>query len=307
VKTNEAWVYIAAYFITSTLVSAQEREISVILPDSSTMDMIWISPGTFMMGTTEQQREYLLRQANMDYPTFDEDEVPAHLVTITSGFYIGKYEVTRAQWTAVMNTTPWTSWVGFAADPDVSMPASYVSWFDVQEFMNRLNSALGDTVYRLPTEAEWEYVARAGTTTLWFFGDDMGPINDYAAIGDGYPGGFARVGSKMPNPWGLYDVCGNVWEWVLDYEGWYTQESQIDPIGTIPKKPRDHVGRRGGATGDGGINYPGLFWVARSAWRDGLMAQTSGGNTGFRVLRLSSSSTVINPGSWGQVKGDSSR
>ena len=128
----------------------------------------------------------------------------------------------------------------------------YVSWNDVHTFIHRLNIAEGDSVYRLPTEAEWEYAARAGTTTSWPFGNDSTRLGDYAwyfdsawSQGEAYP---HPVGAKLPNPWGLYDIQGNVWEWVQD---WYSSSYYHSSPGVDPRGPASESQRsvRGGAFG----------------------------------------------------------
>ena len=145
-----------------------EEDIAVTLPGGAKLEMVWIQPGRFMMGspTTEPER--------------DDDEGPQHEVTITKGFYLGKYEVTQAQWESVMNTRPWAG-SGASGDPEkANFPAFFVRWEDVETFLRRLNETEGKDIYRLPTEAEWEYACRAGTTTPWSFGDDLIRVGDYA-------------------------------------------------------------------------------------------------------------------------------
>ncbi|MCY3664296.1 MAG: SUMF1/EgtB/PvdO family nonheme iron enzyme [Gemmatimonadetes bacterium] len=129
-------------------------------------------------------------------------------------FWLGKYEVTQYQWAAVMGTTPWE---GKGVVEDLSHPAVYISWNDVQEFINRLNERTGDQWYRLPTEAEWEYACRAGTETPWSFGAGEDRLKHYAWY-DGNTSQYQRVGWKGANPWGLHDMHGNVWEWVQDWD-----------------------------------------------------------------------------------------
>ena len=151
-------------------------------------------------------------------------EMPQHEVTIARDYYLGKYEVTQAQWQAVMGSNPSRF---FGVGPD--FPVYDVSWLDIagpNGFLERLNAALGTTSFRLPTEAEWEHAARAGTTTEFPFpapaGWDVG-CEDFAAADPHmwWCGNAAYtahpVGEKLPNPWGLHDMNGNVWEWVHDY------------------------------------------------------------------------------------------
>ena len=177
------------------------REFS--LPGGASMEFVWIEPGVFQMGSPDSE---LGRRG-------DED---LHEVEISQGFYLGKYEVTQGQWEAVMGETPWAGGGKVLEHP--SHPAVYISWYDVQRFIDKLNAASGSSVYRLPSGAEWEYACRAGTQTRWSFGDDVRQLEDYAwynacDVGECYA---RAVGMKRPNPWGLYDMHGNVWEWVQD-------------------------------------------------------------------------------------------
>jgi len=148
-----------------------------------------------------------------------------HTVRITQPFYLGKYEVTQGQWQAVMGNNP----SKFTGDPN--RPVEQVSWDDVQEFIRRLNAREGGTMYRLPTEAEWEYAARAGTTTRWSFGDDKSQLGRYAWYGGNAGSQTHPVGQLQPNPWGLYDMHGNVREWAQDWYGKYTRGTAVDPAG----------------------------------------------------------------------------
>ena len=128
-------------------------------------------------------------------------------ITIDTGFYLGKYEVTQGQWEAVMGTKPWDGRV--FSDP--FYPAVYISKSYAQVFIDSLNSAAGAALYRLPTSSEWEYACRAGTTTRWSFGDDRSELQYYAWYDDN-TNSAQGVGLKLPNPWGLYDMHGNVAE-----------------------------------------------------------------------------------------------
>ena len=140
--------------------------------------------------------------------TFD-DERPVHHVTISESFYLSKYEVTQKQWYEVMEDNP----SHFKGD---DLPVENVSWHDVQEFIKRLNKKETTDKYRLPSEAEWEYAARAGTTTRYSFGDDDSKLGEYAWYSENSGDKTHPVGKKGANPWGLYDMHGNVWEWVQD-------------------------------------------------------------------------------------------
>jgi formylglycine-generating enzyme required for sulfatase activity len=153
------------------------------------------------------------------------------VVTISKPFYLGKYEVTQEQWVAVM---------GEGSNPAEfkgrSNPVERVSWDDAQVFIQKLNQKEGGNKYRLPTEAEWEHAARAGTTTEYFFGDDPAALGQYAWFDKNSQGTTHPVGEKKPNPWGLYDIYGNVWEWMADWyeerkEDWFKAGAVTDPTG----------------------------------------------------------------------------
>ncbi|MEO5334279.1 MAG: formylglycine-generating enzyme family protein [Magnetococcus sp. YQC-5] len=165
-----------------------------------------LEPGTFTMGSpaTETGRDKL-------------DEKP-HKVTISKAFYMGTTEVTQGQWKAVMGTNP-----SFFSSCGNTCPVEMISWNDIQTFLITLN-AMGEGVYRLPTEAEWEYAARAGTITMYSFGADS--ASNYAWYESNSGKITHPVATKSPNPWGLYDMLGNVWEWVSD---WYYAD--YNPLG----------------------------------------------------------------------------
>jgi formylglycine-generating enzyme required for sulfatase activity len=155
------------------------------------IEMVYIPPGSFIMGSTNG----------------DPDEKPTHQVTISQPFYMGKYEVTQAQWLEVMGNNPSTF------KNCTACPVEHVSWDDVQSFINRLNETNDGLRYRLPTEAEWEYSCRAGTT-----GDYAGNLSEIAWYRKNSGSRTHAVGEKQPNAWGLADMHGNVWEWCQD---WY--------------------------------------------------------------------------------------
>ncbi|MDR1311554.1 MAG: formylglycine-generating enzyme family protein [Burkholderiaceae bacterium] len=182
--------------------------------NSLDMEFVLIPAGEFMMGSAD------------DDPDADKDEKPAHRVTISQPFYLGRYEVTQAQWEAVTGKNP-------SKFKGRSNPVGNVSWNDVQEFIERLNRKEGTKKYCLPTEAEWEYAARAGTTTQYSFGNDKGNLGQHAWYKDNSGHKTHPVGQKQPNPWGLYDMHGNVWEWVQDWydEIYYAKSSASDPRG----------------------------------------------------------------------------
>jgi formylglycine-generating enzyme required for sulfatase activity len=179
-----------------------------------------IPAGTFLMGSAEGEGE--------------DDERPQHQVTITKPFWLGVHQVTQEQWRQVLGTTPWKGQSYTIEGSDVA--ASYVSWDDAVEFCERLSQKEGRR-YRLPSEAEWEYACRAGTTTKYGFGDDKQQLGEYAWFdGNAWSKGekYAhRVGQKGPNAFGLYDVHGNVWEWCADWfdAGYYAKAPASDPAG----------------------------------------------------------------------------
>ena len=169
-----------------------------------------------------------------------QDDCPIHQVTISQPFYLGKYTVTQAQWTALMGKN-------LSKFPGENHPVDNVSWEDVQEFIRRLNAREGGSWYRLPTEAEWEYAARAGSTTLYSFGDGEGQLGQYAWYAANAGGTTHPVGQLRPNAWGLCDMHGNVWEWVQDWYSAYTTESVTDPRG--PSSGSARMFRGGGCYG----------------------------------------------------------
>ncbi|MDR2450345.1 MAG: formylglycine-generating enzyme family protein [Candidatus Accumulibacter sp.] len=178
------------------------------------MEFVLIPAGSFLMG------------ADKNFEETSDDETPQHQVTISKPFYLGKYEVTQAQWVAVMRINPskFSGW---------SNPVEYISWNNAQIFIERLNLKERTDKYRLPTEAEWEYAARAGTTTRYSFGDDADNLGRHAWY-DGNSGMKTHpVGQKEANPWGFYDMHGNVWEWVQDWydEDYYAKSPVRDPSG----------------------------------------------------------------------------
>ena len=259
------------------------EEITVELPGGATMEMVWIHPGTFAMGAPNTERYR------------GEDELPQHEVTISQGFYLGKYEITQEQWEAVMGSTPWSGEDHVVQNPH--HPAVYISWDDAQRFIDQLNDAPGEEIYRLPTEAEWEYACRAGTTGRWSFGDDEGQLGDYAWYSRNawlLKLQYAQpVGTKLPNPWGLYDMHGNVGEWCQDWYGPYTSESRIDPTG--PTEGSDRRVARGGTV-------LGNIEEVRSAVRAYSWPFSRSALAGVRLLRIGPKITAVTPETWGRVK-----
>ncbi|MFH1571699.1 MAG: formylglycine-generating enzyme family protein, partial [Gemmatimonadota bacterium] len=199
------------------------REMTAELPGGLTMSFVWIETGTFSMGSAPAVAD--------SEPASDEE--PTHEVTIDPGFWLGQYEVTQAQWEAVMGTRPWDSQSRVEPQPD--RPAVFLSWEDARQLAARLNERAGEALYRLPTEAEWEFACRAGTATTWSFGDDEADLGEYAWYFDNaWDEGLTaaqQVGRRRPSPWGLYDMHGNVAEWCQDWYGPYPASSELSPVG----------------------------------------------------------------------------
>lgn len=200
---------------TKTRTVTKKRNVTIIT--SVNFEFCPIPAGTFLMG--------------------DEDNGPIHQVTITNGFLMGKTAVTQAQWEALMGNNP-SRLIG------ADLPVEQVCWEDCQEFINRLNATFKGK-FRLPTEAEWEYACRAGSTERYSFGNDEAQFNNYAWFNPNFPRDIQPrlqpVGKKKPNAWGLHDMHGNVMEWCNDWYGEYPSIAVTDPQG--PTRGRFHVYR----------------------------------------------------------------
>ena len=214
-----------------------------LITNSIGMNLKLIPTGTFMMGNAKSSAE--LKQIFGSFPegineSFFENEFPRHKVTITKPYYIQTTEVTQKQWETVMGTTPWSEKEKAKVGPDYA--ASYISWEDATEYCRKL-SAKEKRQYRLPTEAEWEYACRAGSTTIFSFGDDKELLDDYAwyaqkllfnnTTADLFGAHAHKVAQKKPNAFGLYDMSGNLWEWCQDYyqADYYKTSPAFDPAG----------------------------------------------------------------------------
>jgi formylglycine-generating enzyme required for sulfatase activity len=219
------------------------------LSDKELIEFVSIPPGTFMMGS------------NLG----DEDEKPVHSVTISKPFEFGRTEVTQAQWQAVMLSNP-----SFYKECGGSCPVERVSWDDIQGFLARLNEWEDGYTYRLPTEAEWEYAARAGTS-------DQVPLGWYKlnCAGKTHP-----VGERSPNAWGLYDMDGNIAEWCADLYGPYLSAAATDPFGWPAKgSTSDRPVIRGCSYGDAGRE-------CRLEHRTYDYGEKKYTNVGFRLVRV---------------------
>jgi len=227
------------------------------------IEMLLVPPGTFqmgcVMGSDEHECYYL--------------ELPVHSVTLTKAFYLARYEVTQAQWTAKMGSNPsyFVAANGYSASE--TRPVEMVSWNMVQGF-------LGITGFRLPTEAEWEYACRAGTQTPFYNGSTVdASLSVIAWTGEQWSEGGQThtVGGKQANAFGLHDMLGNVWEWVSNGYGEYPSASQVDPPG-LPASSDAQPIFRGGSWG---LNLRGI----RSSWRAMGELNRQGVDIGFRVAR----------------------
>jgi formylglycine-generating enzyme required for sulfatase activity len=226
------------------------------------ISFIKIEPGCFQMGTDQVVKAI---------DASSESEMPSHKVCISQPFYLGETEVTQRQWDSLMDKNP-------SKFKGQYRPVERVNWKDVQEFIKRLNAKEGGNAYRLPTEAEWEYAARAGSSTLYAFGNSEGSLKDYAWYGNkGYHGDSHEVAQKKPNDWGFYDMHGNVWEWVQDwYDPKYYQNSpEQDPKGPDTGQYRVY---RGGSWVSSAINL-------RASVRFSGLPATRSNDLGFRVLK----------------------
>ncbi len=197
-----------------------------------------------------------------------DNEGPTHKVNIQNPFYLGKYPITQKQWEKVMGSNP----SHFKGD---GLPVDSVSWDDVQEFIKKLNK--GADNYRLPSEAEWEYACRAGTTSRYSFGDDESKLEDYAWYYGNSGSKPHPVGQKKPNPWGLYDMHGNVWEWVQDKHNDNYEGAPFDGSTWEEGNSSSYVVRGGSWFINAGY--------CRSANRYRLDPKDRLGDVGFRLLR----------------------
>jgi formylglycine-generating enzyme len=221
------------------------------------LDMLWVKPGTFTMGspTTEAGRE--------------KDETQ-HQVTLTNGFYLGKHEVTQAQWEKVAGSNP-------SRFKGVNRPVEQVSWDELTSFCEKLTELErkagrlpAGMAYQLPTEAQWEYACRAGTKTAYSFGDELTAKD---ANFDKNMGETTDVGKYPANAWGFHDMHGNVWEWTADWYGDYPTGTVSDSVG--PVSGSDRVVR--------GASWYITRHSARSANRARIESAFSDNNLGFRL------------------------
>ncbi len=222
------------------------------------LELVLIPAGEFLMGSPASDRQA------------EDNERPQHRVRITKPFYMGKYKVMQDQWDAMMGSNS-------SAYRGPKYPVNAVSWDDCQAFIKKLNNKFhgqGGT-FRLPTEAQWEYACRAGSTTQWCCGDDVSKLGEYAWYEGNAQAAIHPLGLKKPNAWGLYDIHGDLWEWCADtYDRRYYSVSPVDdPAG--PSTAGYRVLR-------GGSWYLGPEY-ARSARRSWLGPDVGSFLHGFRL------------------------
>jgi formylglycine-generating enzyme required for sulfatase activity len=243
-------------------------------------NMAFIPPGTFRMGSPTDE----VGRRDWDGPQI--------AVTISRGFWMGKYEVTQGEYLAVKGINPswfkgirkdWDSGTNIDYGIDLNRPVEDVTWVAVTNYCDKVTQQErvagripANCVYRLPTEAEWEYACRAWTSTRYSYGDDPGYTNltNYAWYDANSGGRTHPVGQKLPNPWGLYDMHGNVWEWCQDWFDLYPGGIALDPEG--PTEPWNRVIR------NGSWRNPATY--IRSANRDNDGPESTINDVGFRMV-----------------------
>lgn len=229
-----------------------------LLPVSSwAMEFVDIPAGCFMMG----------RDANFE--SGEDSELPQHKVCLNA-FQMGKYEVTQAEWVAVMGSNP-------SEFKGRTNPVENVSWDDAKVFIKQLNKIEGSNKYRLPSEAEWEYAARAGATTTYSCGDSAGCLDGIAWYAGNSNKTTHPVGEKQPNKWGVYDTTGNVWEW--------TQDCWNKNYGGAPTNGSAWTNGDCGNRMYRGGGWYGDVYNSRSAYRDDYSPDFRSRFSGFRLLR----------------------
>jgi len=240
------------------------------ITNSIGMKLVLIPKGTFMMGSPESEEDR------------DDDETQ-HEVTISKDYYLGVHEVTQAQYEKVMGTNPSYFQKRVIRKSDSSIyPVEQVSWEDAVEFCKKLSDLpeekAAGRVYRLPTEAQWEYACRAGSKSAYSFGESSKSLGDYAWFDENSNDQAHPVGQKKANSWGLCDMQGNVFEWCGDWFNEYPKGAVSDPTGPKGGSFRVH---RGGSCID-------VAAGCRSAFRGGNGPTYRGINVGFRVALNSS-------------------
>jgi formylglycine-generating enzyme required for sulfatase activity len=231
---------------------------SETITNSIGMQLVLIPTGSFRMGGDK-----ILEQA-------EEHENPRHMIKINNPFYMCKYQITQAQWSEVMQNNP----SEFKGD---LRPVERVSWNDVQAFIHKLNTLEATDTFRLPTEAEWEYAARGASKSAYCFGGDTAILSQYAWYDKNSGGETHPVGQLKPNAWGLYDMHGNVHEWVQDWfdRNYYSRSPSVSPEG-----PASGLAKalRGG-------DWSSEDWYCRCASRSLGSPDRRGNRLGFRLIK----------------------
>ena len=260
---------------------AAHLSVPVVQTNSIRMKLVLIPPGEFDMGSTPEEVAELIaegqRQKTHDWHLSRvASEAPRHRVQITKPFYLGLCEVTQTEYEQVMGKNP----SEFASDSN--RPVERVSWNEASEFCRKLSEFPAEkaagAVYRLPTEAEWEYACRAGTTTRFDFGDDPASMDQHAWWRSSSQGRTQPVGRLQPNAWALFDMHGNVWEWCADWwaADYYAKSPAADPAG--PDSGAERVLRGGAWKYDNPLNF-------RCAFRNHDLPAKGYHDNGFRVAR----------------------
>jgi uncharacterized protein (TIGR02996 family) len=226
----------------------------IMLPGEIPMTFAWCPPGSFQMGSNK----------------VDDDAKPVHAVRLTKGFWMGVTPVTQAQWQAIMEGNP-SNFKG------LELPVETVSWDDAIQFCQAVRQRCSLEV-RLPTEAEWEYACRAGTTSEYWSGNGADALKQVGWFASNSGDSTQSVGQLAANPWGFFDIHGNVWEWCSDWYGASSQGSERDPTG--PKSGSFRLSR-------GGSSLSGPLYC-RSAFRSRFVPTNGSSNLGFRLVFLPS-------------------
>jgi len=228
------------------------------MTNSLGMEMLLLPAGTFTMG------------GDWDVEQADENELPQHQVTFETPFYIGKFTVTQSQWQTVMGDSP-------SEFRGANHPVETTSHDDARAFIERLNDLENTRTYRLPTEAEWEYAARAGSQNTYCFGTEIGRLAEFAWFQDNSGSTTHPVGQLAPNDWGLHDMHGNVHEWCAD---WYRRDYYAESPSKDPAGPRKGVARvlRGG-------DWSSEAWYCRCAIRSLSSPQRRSPRVGLRLVK----------------------
>jgi formylglycine-generating enzyme required for sulfatase activity len=259
-----------------------------VLTNSIGMKLVLIPAGEFMMGSTAEEIAWAVEKGKGDgsQPNDCLGETPRHPVKISQPFYMSMYPVTQGEYQEVMGVNPSSFSAkgqdgGRVTGRDTSRhPVEMVSWEEAAEFCRRMSAHPKERatrrMYRLPTEAEWEYACRAGTTTHWVCGNDRDALVDYAWVKKNSDRMTHPVGKKKPNAWGLYDMNGNVWEWCLD---WYSVDYYKQSPAANPTGPPQGVQR---------VLRGGCFYTddpaCRSAYRHKNLPKNRDRHAGFRVV-----------------------